>query len=870
MLLTRIKKIGLIILLSASGIILFSCKTKFANYNVDAIDSTQCLQLKNWNILGLIKTPDTLGNSFLEKDHLISSGISEKEFCKKPYDLKIHVPLDYKVAKCFFNDFYESHESIINFDEIHNVKEIKQEDVKGSAIYYYCKIKSSQDKELYMLTGASNGIKVWLNGRLIYTSDEKRNFERGYSDFFQMKLNRGVNHLFVKKINLSNDIFFESMLCNKIKAIEKYHQNNANMILNYPIADSKLKLRDNYSKIFDTVIKYSIKDFNNKCLFSQLLNRDSSIFLPIKFLQRNHAYICSFLISGFNFSQPFFVGSPDSALSLFIKKRESYLQQKKTIQQIDAYLFRLRYLLNHSSRTNDWWWSYKTSNILYELDNIFTSLDAKKEISANTFGIQIKSYTSRLDNNIQYYLLITPDSIKKSELLPLVLVIRPFIENNHHFLASPQIARYWSLNNAKYLANKYRYAILMPEGRLYLNEQFIPMAEAEILQAIEKVQEEYNIDKDRIYLHGNCSAGNRCLIMACHHPDMFAAIGLYAPVYHSSSSVDWVIRNSPEEMIKNLTNTPIKIHYDPDDIHSPYSFFKDLIDDCKKNNIVIDLSSSRLSGMYYNVMLVGDEVFSFFKNKKKLNNPSKINYSFYSGQSDSVWWLECKPHKKSEKVEVFAEYLNSTISIKGRNISEIYLNLNYLGINGKKLKVEFNGKSIFNQICDKKPLHFSLNHVKEKHDYLADDETIADLFAKPFLFVMDSLNKSKQYLKVTDSLKIEYESSFFSKFPVIDGNNLTKCDLNNKNLFFIGTNFKNKLLINMFSKLPVHVTSKNVQVGDKISNGNTIEFQSVFINPLNSNRLIVIYSTNNPEIFKHHINYPWKNSLVNVAFSPIN
>ena len=93
---------------------------------------------------------------------------------------------------------------------------------------------------------------------------------------------------------------------------------------------------------------------------------------------------------------------------------------------------------------------------------------------------------------------------------------------------------------------------------------------------------------------------------------MFKALALYAPLYHRSFSDEWSNEHKPELFINKLKNVPMFIHGDPVDKHSPYSIYKDLIDDCKRYDIPLTLSFKLNSGKYYNVVLVGEEALDFF------------------------------------------------------------------------------------------------------------------------------------------------------------------------------------------------------------------------------------------------------------------
>ncbi len=606
------KKCILVIML----MLFISCRNNIVEYEVGISDKNPIIQLNSWHILGPIKNSDpTLHSNFLDKDHLDMIGVPDSLFCRDPFSLEIDIPKMLQVGNTFFNDIYHSKESIIDFNQI---KKTDKNDslIRGSAIYFYCNIKSMNNVNIYLLTRSSNGIRVWLNSKMIYSSNENKGFELTFSEYIPLHLKKGNNYLVIKKINLSNEVLFEGILCNKDTMIKQYSKSTTGLIL-YPsiITNNTLCFARNHQQVLDTVLSLSIYSLKDDSTFSYDL-KSLSTRLSISNLEDNCSYYACFKIGDQVFSQPFYKGNPDEALNRFLQK-QSRINNNALLIQADALIYRLKALLNHESRKDDWWWQLKVSSVIYELDNLYQNFSNKDQFMLHSSGIQMKAYLSKLDNTIQYYLLITPDKMTSAGKIPLVLVMRPYIENHHHFLTSPQMARYWSLTNAKYLANKYHYAIIMPAGRLYSNEELIPMAEIETIQALNDVQQYCNVDINKIYLHGNCLAGYRCLSLACRYPNKFAAIGLYAPIYRAISKNEWIIRNSPKNNINNLREIPIMLHFDPLDSHTPYIELESLIDDCGKNKVNISLSSSTHSGLHYNVLLVGEEAFSFFQGKER-------------------------------------------------------------------------------------------------------------------------------------------------------------------------------------------------------------------------------------------------------------
>lgn len=581
-------------------LILFaSCNNQdVAQYNVDGLERTSFISLKTWNILGPVSNPNpNVSSDFLTQDHLKQIGIPESLFVKNPFEYKLKdLPLH--------GETYSSEEPII---DLKNTKKINTDDSDyyGSAVYYYCNLHSSNQDKIYLLTRSSAGIKVWLNAEMIYESFEEKEFELTFSEFIPLNLKAGDNCLVIKRINLREDMLFESILCKKDLMIEGYQKSIAGKLFYPPLIGDTLHFKENHQEILDSSFNLNIYNTKGDSLLTFFV-KDGLVDFPVPELADNNAYMAKFKIDGYEFVQPFYKGNPDEAYDYYCKERTKYSDNDTLCIQIDAYLYRLHTLLNHSSRADDWWWPLKVSSLIYELDNLITNFSDKEFFLQNTSGIQYRAYFSELDDTPQHYLLITPDNIPHAEKIPLVVMIRPAIENHHHFLTSPQVARYWSLAFAKYLANKYQYIIMMSAGRMYADEELTPMAEAETLLAMEDVRHHYNIDENRIYLHGNCLGASRCISMACKHPDKFAALGLYAPVYYPI----------PKNQLANLKGMPAMIHYDPLDEHTPYSMIKKVIADTE-NDLDLSLSFRKYSGMHYNVLLVGEEAFSYFQDHSK-------------------------------------------------------------------------------------------------------------------------------------------------------------------------------------------------------------------------------------------------------------
>lgn len=852
-------------------ILLTSCnyKNKEAVYFVNDQNVSKGIELKEWNVVGPIKNIDSVSSDFLDIDHLQVSRCIEADFVKAPYQYKIKVRSKFLGKRAFVQDYYSAPNSILEFCEIDVNKKDSVNGLKGSAIYFYCKINCEKDVKVFLMSKSTSVLRIWMNGALI-KSYKKHNWGVD-SDLLGLDLKKGINILVLKTTNLLKGVYFEGVLGGRDMMRKSYHTKNSYTLLSKLITRDTLKLSSNHCKDLGTSIVYHIKNVNAEDVLSEKLTQKSASIISISSLNLYQNYICYFTVKDYLYSQPFFIGDPDSTYSYYYKMRNNF-NDIESLQQIDTYLYRIKYLLGHETRTIEWWWRHKLAGLFYELENYCNNLEKKRNININTYGIQLKSYSSPLDNSPQNYLLVSPDNISDKDTLPLVVVLRPEMENIHHFLSSPQLARHWSLIKAKYLANKFKYIIMMPAGRLYEREEFIPMAEKEILSAIDDVQKHFNINKNKIYLHGNCSAGYRCLQFACRNPDIFAAIGLYAPVYHPRNKNEWVNNNSPENLLLNLSNIPIILHYDPLDTHSPYSFFKDFIIDSKKMNIPLTISSKPLSGFNYNTFLVGEEAFSFFKGKTRCIRPPQIQFTSYDDKYNSVSWMRCKPVSKSGKATVNANYDSSQnkISIVSKNIAELAIDINQLNVRKDTvLQVLFNNKIVYSGLFKHPKLYIHSKRNKNvKDNLIAKQKIIADVFAEPFYYVTDTLNGNNSYKTLVRLIINEYELNLFSKCPIIEAENISNTDIINHNLVFIGYSFKNNTIMQGLSKLPMQIKTNSVNLSGKEYKGNNIVFQSIFTSPFNANKLIMMYGTNNPTNFKHEFKCAWKNGLTNSLVLP--
>ena len=502
-------------------------------------------------------------------------------------------------------------------------------------------------------------IQAWVNGESLVRKKVNE------QTIFELPLNSGDNELIIKADMCKKSLSMEAQICDSVNVAKIYVERQSGNII-YPLVSrhsKRITLTENHGSILDTTIYISFCDVNGKMICKKELQKDSLRYV-IDELEPNKSYLCELHIGDFNTRQPVCCSNADDSYER-LSNQLIEIENDETRINAEQLLFRFKFLLNHSSRNDgDWWWQFKIGQLCYEIEHLYAHHGDKKGGMETEQNIQFLTYRSELDGGTQRYILARPNDVNPDKTLPLVVVIRPDIEKHRHIFSSPQIARQWALNHLQALSDEYGYMVIIPEMRTYTDEELTPMAETELLLAIKDVKERYNIDERKVYLHANCSGSYRGLTFAERHPELFAAIALYAPLYEKKDMRS--LENAPSTHIDNLRGIPLMIHYDPLDGHSPTGTLKKLIADCKKEDIPLTISVKRNSGELYNVLLVGEEAFNFFKdlskidtNKKALNTHNKIKEHNIADLYSKPFLYVFNSSDKSKKYMSFVDSIKS-------------------------------------------------------------------------------------------------------------------------------------------------------------------------------------------------------------------
>ena len=534
----------------------------------------------------------------------------------------------------WFNGLYTPNYKVLDISEMFGVKNTgRSKLLQGKSTYLFCDIVSDKNVNVYMQVKSRMLCTNMLNGKLL-----KRRRINGL-DIYPVTLKKGINKYIVKVVPKNENYSIETVFIDSSTVAKKYvdaHSNNF-LLPTVNVKNHNVVLTGNHRGVLNSDVSLAISDAEQRQMYSCKLRKDSLQY-HVPSLETGKSYLCRMTIAGQTVNQPIVCGHFRDAYNRLQTIRKKIPAGNPRLDEIDQIFFRLDYLLHNNNVVRDLDWQYKIPILTYQLEVIFANLNSTKGYDKGEFNIQFKAYRSELDGNVQRYLLARPNELERGKKYPLVVIVRPTADKYHPFMINQQVARQNALNELQSLANRYNYIVIMPEARMYVNEELVPIVEKEFELAIEDVKKHYPIDEDRVYLHANCSGGYRALRLACNNVGKYAAIALYAPQCKITHISDWSERTAPENHIDRFGKTPMFIMGDPIDTHSPYDNYAAFIDECKKNMVPLTVSLVLNSGYKYNKALVGEEAFQFFRGKARTvrandvaeNDTSSLIMDFYS------------------------------------------------------------------------------------------------------------------------------------------------------------------------------------------------------------------------------------------------
>jgi hypothetical protein len=859
---------GILILIVSP--ILSGCNTNTPKNEISDLNKIDtCIAVKNWRLIGPFKYIDTgkTGESVSFK----MSGIDTA---------------DYNFISRFLLNDSQSHlqnAAIYNGHKLKDTCYTQTKDYVDLAEAFalkqkfrcYClaTIYSKTEQNLAVLTGITNGIKIWVNGKFCLSAHSKNITKDEFAGFAHF--HKGNNLVIVQVENDSEAMGFHFDL-SSLNFVRKYKLGiNYNSICkDYIIKTGDvLMAKINYPEVLNYTNKINCYIYNHlgEQVYKQTVAQGNSCKIPLKSLKHG-AYSLQLAVGPDNFRQCFVYGDEKhlvDSLNLTLQNAAKTDSQKIIVKTL---IDRFNYLEDFGLKNGyDDVLNRKISLTVWELQ----SLGSYKISYKNRPGLHLGAFRSAVDETINNYMVYIPYSYKADKKIPLV-VIMPWVAKQNPFIESWHVAFQDHIEYLEQLAEKYHFGILWESSRIYEKYNLNPIVTKTTFEAFNNVCGNYNIDRNKIYLYGTCSGGLQCLLLANRYPSVFAALGVEGPEINYTECENhkcdfpqqWVKQNSIVNTAENYFNIPLLILSSKNDWHaSDSTIIYSVINKVKavKGKAYFD-NMNNPTRDFYNKMVpdnyVADKIFNFFSNKS-LKTPSNISFETYQLKYGSCYWITLNGINTGSKATLKASVKSDTILINTNNVNSFNIDLAKIGcfLNTARPTIVLNNHIAKNYMIKSNQATLVIDNSKNTFTAKQDniEGPVNDVFSGRFILIKGTAN-NKSKLDVAGKLFTDsWKYNFFGDCLVKEDQNLNINDITNSNLILLGDMLPGTLAYSILSKLPVHKSAGSIIIANKVFSGTALNYSLVYPNPLNNKRYVLIINTNSKSFLAEQLeNLPLK------------
>lgn len=685
-----------------------------------------------------------------------------------------------------------------NRSSIVNVGELFKHSKSGLA-YASCNVLSSSDQDVAFIIKSGGDFDLFVNGKKIVPI--------GAFKYWAVKvhLKMGVNTI-LAKIKKSDEFWGFAIDITSINFI----RNNA------LVPQSELSSRNPiiaigdslYTSIADTNFtpirkkaRVDIFNPNDLLCISSIIDLKRNEKVSLKLLQPG-AYKYRLYTDRDTLHEYFCYGD----LSKIYDKEKlikSYHHDSVIYNRLIPYIKRLDRLTGDYISNHNLVLEKKIAFCVYKVKQIEANYQSIEGKSYKNTGLNLNKFTSEIDNGDEYYLLYIPDRLKKTNKpVPLVVMV-PYVTNNHPFYTGGIIANYDRLAYISRFAEQYNLAVVWPSARIFKSYNQTPIITKAIIETISNVEKTYKIDKEHIFLYGDCSGGLFALQTFIRKPDLFAAVGVDGPELSTTllgeSGVAGLQANDLFNLAGNFKKKPILILHSANDRKAPVELTLRLIDSIKKQggNVQYDDLNNAIKGnlvKMYSEPEAMQKIFAFFNShKKRVSNPIK-SIETYAFSNDTVYGVTIQEKLHLGKAAVQYKIVKNSLKINTINVKRFSIDLSKIGLSKiTALKINFDSK-LYGEKIYNRYRHGTVVDFYSKNEGAKKSQTnrellgpINKIFLKKFAVVQPAVltESAKLTISMIDEL---WFAEYGNHVIVIDESKITKSQHKSLNLIRIVDN----------------------------------------------------------------------------------
>jgi dienelactone hydrolase len=508
---------------------------------------------------------------------------------------------------------------------------------------------------------------------------------------------------------------------------------------------------------------------------------------------------------------------------------------------------------------------------LLRTDNSLKEIIDYAESGKNYFNLKrgrIKvGYFSEIDSTYQPYDVLIPRSYDPSRKYALMLSLHGY---------QNEIQKYVDLlgNVKEPILDSLGIIKVALYGRR--NHMYLGAAEEDVLTVMKKVQSQYSIDSDRVYLTGSSMGGFGTWFIGLNYPHLFAALSpVCAPSIFKGTKLIHSI--SPIEYISNALSLPARIYHGAMDSSVNVNDSRQMAGRLKEMNYdYVYTEYPDVGHDSWNNADADSARLPWLLRYTRNMYPARIKHKAFFLRYGKAYWLQITGKNNwNEFAEIQGEITGKNrISIHTENISSFFLDAKHPSLNpNEPLTVAVNDSSIvLKKYSERIDFHLSKDFVwlsgKPDENGLVKKQGMEgpSVAAETGSFLLvygtakpDNVGRLKQ---IGTLLQEGYSSSDMTIKLVPDTLVIKDRLAETHNLYLIGSPDENLYLKDIVSHLPVSFSRDSLECNGVYSRLDT-GIKMIYPNPKQTDRYVYvdIYPESLPHI-EHLVDFPVADYLI--------
>ncbi len=724
---------------------------------------------------------------------------------------------------------------------------------EDAVAYAFTTINRKQAGKVYLSLGTDDGVKVWLNSKMVHRVLRLRALSLD-EDGVELNMNAGENRLLLKIQQSKGGWGFAVRMLDNPNILNILTGNIEFSLTDINPKDKTLRVTSEGNldqNLLKQAVQMEVYTTGGKTVATKTFNRGEPVVLkygswPDGVYELRYVYKDIHGITSVKYNS-WYKGDILAAARMLVGSAPD-----KNVRTPEAATHRMLadMILNRLGNNLENPDSAKFNSLHSPLME-FAEIKANKQFRPG--GFVRMAYIDDIDNTPQFCRSYLPLHYDRSKKWPLVVYLHGYNGDN------PEYYNWWSADKRHDITSDLHDAIFIePHGRG--NTQYLGIGDRDVLRCIEMAKKQFNVDDDRVYLMGASMGGFGTWNVATRHPELFAAI---APIYgggdyHVNNSAESIEKMSKWELFLNekfssttqlesLLNMPILVAHGDQDQSVDVNLSRYLVRLLQRWNYHVRYIE--VPGKGHTELGLWDQTISWLLQHKRNAAPQHVRVRAADLQTASAYWVKVlQRNSPTEFIEVDAEALEGNlVRVDSRNVSFLSLTVDRPLIDvGKPVRVVWNGKTrVFKNVRAQK-----IDLIEEGFELVSPSKNpliagpIADFSNSPYMVVIGTISGDSVARKIiaqkAETIVGDWKAAQKYEPRVRKDVDVTDVDMKQNSLFLLGGPKENAVSKKVFEKIPFQVKAGGVTIDGKTFKADNAVMTAIYPNPFSAERYVAI------------------------------